>query len=60
MNVFLAESDANPIISDHSSGSDNIISAVTDSFEAVLAQARASPDPDQNSRLEWNNLTVFS
>ncbi|KAJ7896168.1 hypothetical protein B0H13DRAFT_1885255 [Mycena leptocephala] len=56
MNVSLAESDANPIISDHSSGSNNIFLAVTDSFEAVLAQARASrPRPKQPSRMEQSD-----
>jgi hypothetical protein len=56
MNVSLAESDANPIISDHSSGGNDIISAVTDSFEAVLAQARASrPRPKQPSRMEQSD-----
>lgn len=51
MRVSLAESDANRNLSDHSSGGDDIISAVMDSFEAVLAQVRASaPKPKQPSR----------
>ena len=56
MRVALAESDANPALSDRSLGGEDLFSAVIESFDAVLAQARASRDkPKRPTRQEQSD-----
>ncbi|KAJ7080140.1 hypothetical protein C8R44DRAFT_895523 [Mycena epipterygia] len=56
MRISLADSDTDPTLSDRPSGGADILSAVMDSFDAVLSQARASrPKPKQATRNEQSD-----